>query len=74
MGLHSKTDLHHGALTWVAMYAIDAGVTEVMPWIRALPDRVALATLSTELGDVKTCLYALHDANISVRYITWRIN
>jgi hypothetical protein len=38
------------------MYAIDADVTEVIPWIRALPDRVALATLSTELGEVKIYL------------------
>jgi hypothetical protein len=37
---------------------MDAGVTEVIPWIRAFPERVALVTLSTELGDVKTCLYA----------------
>lgn len=29
-----------------------------MPWIRALPDRVALGSLSTELGDVKICLKA----------------
>ena len=42
--------------TWVAMYAIEAGVTCVMPCIRAFPDRVALLTLSTELGDVKICL------------------
>jgi hypothetical protein len=42
---------------------MEAGVTWVIPWIRALPDRVALAALSTELGDVKTCLYALDDSN-----------
>ena len=40
------------------MYAIEPGVTLVMPWIRAFPDRVALFSLSTELGDVNTCLYA----------------
>jgi hypothetical protein len=44
------------------MYAIEGGVTCDMPWIRALPDRVALLTLSTELGDVKTCLYASDDS------------
>jgi hypothetical protein len=38
------------------MYAIEAGVTLVMPWIRAFPDRVALFSFSTELGDVNTCL------------------
>jgi hypothetical protein len=27
--------------------------------MRALPDRVALGSFSTELGDVKMCLYAL---------------
>lgn len=29
-----------------------------MPWIRALPERVAFGSLSTELGEVKMCLYA----------------
>ena len=38
------------------MYAIEAGVTRVIPWSRAFPDRVALNSLPTELGDVKTCL------------------
>jgi hypothetical protein len=33
-------------------------VTWVIPWIRAFPERVALLMLSTEVGDVKTCLYA----------------
>lgn len=42
--------------TCVAMYAIDGAVTWVIPWIRALPDLVALLMLSTELGDVNTCL------------------
>ena len=35
---------------------LEAGVTLVIPWIRALPDRVALASFSTELGGVKTYL------------------
>lgn len=42
--------------TCVATYAIDARVTQVMPCIRAFPDLVALASRSTELGDVKICL------------------
>ena len=37
---------------------MEAGVTLVMPWMRALPDLVALASFSTELGEVNTCLYA----------------
>jgi hypothetical protein len=45
--------------TCVAMYAMEAVVTEVMPWMRALPDRVALTSFSTELGEVNTCLNAL---------------
>ena len=58
------------------MYAIDADVMEVIPWIRALPDRVALVALSTELGEVNMCLYALNDepCRTSGRYITWRIS
>lgn len=40
------------------MYAIEPRVAHNMPWIRALPDRVALGSASTELGDVKICLYA----------------
>jgi len=44
-------------VTCVAMYAIEAGVTRVIPWIRALPDRVALGSFSTELGEVNMCLY-----------------
>jgi len=44
------------SLTWVATYAIDGIVTCVIPWIRALPDRVALGSFSTELGEVKMCL------------------
>lgn len=49
---------------------MDAGVTDDMPWIRALQERVALTTLSTELGDVKTCLYASQDGSVSVRRMT----
>src|SRR5258705_760191 len=37
---------------------MEAGVTCVIPWMRALPDLVALGSFSTELGDVNTCLYA----------------
>ena len=35
---------------------MDASVTRVMPWIRALPDLVALFSFSTELGEVNICL------------------
>ena len=42
----------------MAAYATEAGVTRVMPWIRAFPERVAFASLSTELGEVKMCLNA----------------
>jgi len=49
------------------MYVIDADVTEVIPWIRALPDRVALVALSTELGEVNMCLYALNDDARAIR-------
>jgi hypothetical protein len=51
------------------MYAIDADVTEVIPWIRALPDRVALVALSTELGEVNMCLYAFNDDARTVRQV-----
>ena len=30
-----------------------------MPWMRALPDRVAFGSFSMELGEVNMCLYAL---------------
>jgi len=40
------------------MYAIDARVVRVIPWMRALPERVALGSLSTELGEVKIHLKA----------------
>jgi hypothetical protein len=46
------------ALTCVAIYAMDGRVTRLMPWRRAFPARVAFGSFSTELGDVKTCLYA----------------
>jgi hypothetical protein len=32
---------------------MDAIVTVVMPWMWALPNRIALTSFSTELGDVK---------------------
>lgn len=35
---------------------MEARVTLVMPCKRAFPDLVALASLSTELGDVNICL------------------
>ena len=40
------------------MYAIDPPVTHLIPWSLAFPDLVAFGSLSTELGDVKTCLKA----------------
>ena len=42
----------------MAVYAIEVGVMLVMLWIRAFSKCVALLTSSTELGKVKTCLYA----------------
>jgi hypothetical protein len=44
--------------TWVAIYAIDALVVHFIPWMRAFPERVALGSLSTELGELKICLKA----------------
>ena len=44
-------------------------MTDVMPWIRALQERVALTTLSTELGDVKMCLHASEGGSVSVRWM-----
>jgi hypothetical protein len=38
------------------MYAIDESVMQVIPWIRAFPERVALGSFSTELGEVNICL------------------
>ena len=41
----------------MAIYAKEAVVTDVMLWMRAFPDLVALGlSSSTELGEVKTCL------------------
>lgn len=42
------------------MYATDAGITQVILWIWALLERVALEISLTELGEVNICLYALH--------------
>ena len=54
--------------TCVAMYAMEPGVTQVIPWRRAFPDLVAFGSLSTELGDVNTCLNAFN-AQLSERCI-----
>ena len=48
--------MYYTVRTCVAIYAMEAGVTLVIPCRRALPDRVAFGAFSTELGDVKTCL------------------
>lgn len=40
------------------MYAIGPAIVHVILWSLALPDLVALGSLSAELGDVKTCLNA----------------
>ena len=45
-------------LTWVATYAKDIVVTDVMLWMCMFPDLVALGSSSSELGEVKVCLYA----------------
>ena len=45
-------------LTCIAVYAIEALVTQVMPCICAFPDHVALESFSTELGEVNMCLKA----------------
>ena len=37
---------------------MDASVTLVIPWRCAFPDLVAFETLSTELSEVNTYLYA----------------
>ena len=44
--------------TCVATYAMEAVVGRVIPCRRALPDFVAFVSFSTELGEVKMCLYA----------------
>lgn len=49
-------------LTCVAAYTMEAQVTLVIPCIRAFPDFVAFASLSTELGDVNMCLNACETA------------
>ena len=54
--LEDKANTKQSNNTCVAMYAIEALVTPVMPCMRAFPDLVALVSLSTELGDVKMCL------------------
>ena len=44
------------------MYAMEATVTVLIPWIRALEERVLVTApvgALTELGDVNTCLKAL---------------
>ena len=46
-------------LTCIAVYAIEALVTQVMPCICTFPDRVALQSFLTELGEVNICLKAL---------------
>jgi hypothetical protein len=44
-------------LAWVAMYANEPVVTEVMPCMCVLPDLVAFASSwSAEFSDVKMCL------------------
>ena len=56
------------------MYAIEAGVTLVMLWMRALPEQVALGSFSTELGDVKTCLYAFMAISMIMSNAEWEDN
>lgn len=53
-----------GQNTWVATYASDGMVTDVMPCIRAFPERVAFGSLSTELGEVKMCLNPLEEEDV----------
>ena len=46
-------------ITCVATYATDPLIADVIPWIQALQDLVALGlSKSTELREVKICLYA----------------
>jgi hypothetical protein len=42
-----------------------------MPWIRALPERVAFGSLPTELGDVKICLKASFCLVSKYGYAKW---
>ena len=62
--------------TCIAMYAIEAGVTCRMPWIRAFPDLVPLYSPFAELGDVNTCLNAF-TYNMSIKHkmpqLVWTI-
>lgn len=51
-----STGRRSNTYTCVAAYAMEPLVTPVMPCIRAFPDLVALASLSTELGEVNMCL------------------
>ena len=49
---------------------MEAIVTWVILWMCALPDRIAFGSFSTELGDVKMCLYACEqekDENVNER-------
>jgi hypothetical protein len=58
LGERRKLGQKKNQLTWVATYAREAGVTQAIPWMRVLPDHIALGSRSTELSDVKICLYA----------------
>ena len=49
----------------MATYAIEGMVTRVIPCMRALPARVAVGSLSTELGDVNMCLYAWRGMHVT---------
>jgi len=49
---------HTVECTCVATYAREPAEMAVIPWSRALPDLVAFTSFSTELGEVKMCLYA----------------
>ena len=52
-----------GMLTCIVTYAIDATVTLVILCIFALPFLVAVEGLSTEVGDMKMCLYAYDESD-----------
>jgi hypothetical protein len=53
--------------TCMAIYARDPLVTNFMPWRYAFLERVAFGSLSTELGDVKTCLKPYREKNLQRR-------
>ena len=55
-----------GMLTCIVMYVIDATVTLVILCIFALPFLVAVKGLSTEVGDVKMCLYTYNESNLTL--------